>query len=84
MNNLRSTRQTRSNKHWLQIPHLNFVPLGQERIETQYQIIIPMKQPPNSVDNTNGIHFLGFEILHNFEEFIVDSWSIAEFQLDLI
>ena len=71
--------QPRSHKPNLSSPHLNLIPLRQKGIKPQNQIIIPPKQSSDPINHAHGIYLLGLEALHNFEEFVVDAWSAAEF-----
>ncbi len=67
-----------------QILLLNLKSLGQKRIKAQNQLIIPPKQLADPPNDAGRINFVCLEVFHNFEEFVVDAWSVAEFQFDLV
>mmetsp|Transcript_7050 Transcript_7050/g.14155 ORF Transcript_7050/g.14155 Transcript_7050/m.14155 type:complete len:206 (-) Transcript_7050:191-808(-) len=62
----------------------DLVPLGQKGIEPQNQSLIPVKQCRHPLNHPGSIDLLGFEGLHDVEEFVVDVGTVAEFEFDLV
>ena len=58
--------------------------LGQKRIETENQGLVTPKQCRHTPNDAGSVDFLGFELLHDLEELIVDVGTVAELHLDLV
>ena len=43
-----------------------------------------MEQLAHTINNANSINLLSFEVLHNFQELVVDTRPITEFKFHLI
>mmetsp|Transcript_28776 Transcript_28776/g.63366 ORF Transcript_28776/g.63366 Transcript_28776/m.63366 type:complete len:298 (-) Transcript_28776:241-1134(-) len=63
---------------------LDLVPLGEERVETEDEIVVPAEQRRNAADNAGGVNLLSLEVLHDIQELVVDARAVAELELHLI
>mmetsp|Transcript_17792 Transcript_17792/g.50922 ORF Transcript_17792/g.50922 Transcript_17792/m.50922 type:complete len:452 (-) Transcript_17792:126-1481(-) len=68
----------------LQILELDLVPLGQEGVESQDEVVVATEQRRHSPDDAGRVDLLCLEVLHDLEELVVDAGAVAELQLDLI
>jgi len=60
------------------------IPLGQKRVKPQNQVLVPVEELGDAADDTGGIDLVGFEGFHYFEEFVVDVWSVTEYDFYLV
>mmetsp|Transcript_28777 Transcript_28777/g.63370 ORF Transcript_28777/g.63370 Transcript_28777/m.63370 type:complete len:287 (-) Transcript_28777:202-1062(-) len=63
---------------------LDLVPLGEEGVESQNELLVALEQVGYTTDDARGVDLLRFERLHDVEELVVDVRTIAELHLDLI
>ena len=63
---------------------LDLVPLGEEGVEAQNEVLVALEQVGYTADDARGVDLLRFERLHDVEELVVYVRTLAELHLDLI
>ena len=66
-----------------QIFHLDLVPLGEEGVEPQDELLVAVEQVLHLFDDARGVDRLGLELLHNLQEVVIDLPVVLKPGLDL-